>query len=877
MVTPLLRTKLHIPPARPELVPRPRLIDRLRAALSDKLTLISAPAGFGKTTLLSEGVRAGQRPVAWISLDENDNDPVRFLSYLAAALQTIDLGNEDPFPPPRSDALEPAMTALINRVSTAPTPFILVLDDYHVIKAPTVHSVTSFLLDHMPAQMHLVIATRADPPLPLARLRGRGQLTELRQSDLRFSNEETAAFLRQATGMDISGDNIEALVDRTEGWIAGLQMAAMSMAGQDEVDSFIAAFTGSHEYIVDYLTDEVLARQTEDVQTFLLQTSVLDRLSGPLCDAVTGQTGSQQMLERLQRTNMFIISLDRERRWYRHHHLFADLLKKRLHQTRPGRVADLHRRASEWYEESARALGRPPNVDSAFLGNAIQHALAADDAERALKLIEQAAEATLMRSEVATFLSWMERLPDALVRSRPTLCLFYAWALLLSNRPLGEVESLLRDVRTADEAAIRTFIATFQGQEASASILSDQVLQELPESDHLVRNLIACSESLSISMQGDVHVATHTLEEVARMAQDAGNKMVAVLTLCQLAEQHIIAGQLQRARAIYEQAASLATDERGRPLPVAGIAHIGLGTVLYEWNELDDAARHSQKGIDLGGEWAEIGVIDGYIVLAHIEQARGDAARATQLMQEAQRLAARSAYTDLDDVVVATHHVRLAIAQGDSETTSRWIEERSLEQNPPPNYHFYELEYLTLARVHLALGAAHEAACILEGLLAEAEQLHRTGKSIEILALQAMAHRARDEMAQALPALERALTLAEPEGYVRTFLDEGTPLTALLRKTAAKGVAASYASRLLAATRDTQVDSASTTQLVEPLSEREIEVLRLIASGLSNQEIADALVIALGTVKAHSSSIYGKLGVRNRAQAVTRAQELNLL
>jgi LuxR family maltose regulon positive regulatory protein len=992
MATPLLATKLYIPPVRPELVTRPRLVERLNAGLfgssaslsegrglrkgsglqkgwsfARKLTLISAPAGFGKTTLLSEWVAdfgltpAGGKPeskvqdqeskirVAWLSLDQGDNDPVRFLAYLIAAFQTIEesvgrgaLGVlQSPgfakanTPPP----VEELLTALINQINAIPGGCVLVLDDYHLVTAQLIHDALAFLLDHMPANLHLVIATRADPPLPIARLRGRGELTELRQPDLRFTPEEVTEFLNRAMGLELSGDEVVALASRTEGWIAGLQMAALAMQRQDagRTSGFIQAFTGSHRYILDYLVEEVLQRQPSSVQAFLLQTAILDRMTAPLCDAVIesqrisesanqraddlpicrfadlqfADLSGKEILEYLDRHNLFVVPLDNERRWYRYHRLFADLLRARLHQEMgaQGR-ASLHRRASAWYEHN----GLEPL--------AIDHALAAGDFERAAHLIEQTAEATLMRSEGVTFLNWVEALPDELVRARPTLCLFHAWALLMGGHPPDAVESRLQDIEgdtdliSGQVDTLRGFIAAFQGRASYASELSRQALEQLPEGDSFFRGIAAWNLSISHMLSGDVAATGQAFDEAARVGQETGNVMVAVMALCHLAEARRAQGQLHEATEIYQQAAALAVDEQGRPLPVAGMALIGLGELSREWNDLEAAARYLVEGIELSSQWGEFGTLDGYVYLARVRQAQGDEQGARDAIQKAQQIAIQFEATELDDIAVAACQARLWAAQGDIEAAMRWAEERGLEAATGAteleegglfyDHMMRQYEYITLARVLLAQGRPDEALPLLEPALAMLEQQGRHEGVLKLEILRAVTFQVQGDVVQAMVCLEHALSLAEPGGYVRAFVDEGEPMRELLRQPASRGIAPEYVSRLLAAFERGTKDQGPTTKaedspsvfrssdklragsfdklragsssvLVEPLSEREFEVLRLLTTHLSSTEIAKELCISANTVRFHIKNIYGKLGVHRRSDAIDRASELGLL
>jgi LuxR family maltose regulon positive regulatory protein len=898
----LLQTKLHVPSVRPGLVPRPHLIERLNAGLHRKLTLISTPAGFGKTTLLSEWVADCGRPIAWLSLDEGDDDPARFLAYFVAAIQTVQpdtgqsvvaaLKSSQPLP------TQAILTTLINDVAAMPERFALVLDDYHLITARPVHKALTFLLDHLPNNAHLVIATRADPPLPIARLRGRGQLTELRQADLRFTPDEASAFLNNVMRLDLSPEDVAVLEDRTEGWIAGLQMAAVSMRGQEDVAGFIRAFTGSDRYILDYLVEEVLQRQPASIQTFLLQTSILGRLTGPLCDAVcgasrdqgdTGQGNGQHILEQLEQANLFIVPLDNERRWYRYHRLFADLLLQQLQQTQPDLVPTLHRRASAWHEHNGP------------IGAAIDHALSAGDSQLAVRLVEQAAEATFMRSEIATFLKWVAALPEDVVRTRPRLCVFEAGALLLSSRPLEDIESRLRHAAEADaagqasgeRAVLDAMIASLRGDLRHGVELAHRALEFLPEDRLFLRNIAASHVRAGHLASGDVPAAIQAFGETARKSQKAGNLMVTGMALRRVAELHAIGGRLHKARAFYEQALESAVDGKGRPLPVAGMALIGLGGLFREWNDLEAATRHLTKGIELVGRWGELWSIEGYIFLAHVKQALGDVDGARAAIQSAQQQAIQFDASEMDDIIVAGHQARLSVAQGNLEAATQWVEERGLDRGigsgdsgaedkiTASYYSLHEFELTTLARVHIAQGRLDEALAVLKPLLQAAERLGRMGSAIEILALQALALRAQGDALQATTLLRRALSLAEPAGYVRTFIDEGAPMGELLRQMAARGTRLDYVSKLLAAleseTADERRTPAVAVPLVEPLSGRELQVLRLLTTSLSSTEIAGELLIAVSTVRSHIKSIYGKLNVHRRMEAIQRAKELGLL
>jgi LuxR family maltose regulon positive regulatory protein len=933
MVVPLLTTKLYIPPPRPEWVPRPRLLARLDAGLglAHRLILVSAPPGFGKTTLLSEWVAhlrsdaaAGlsfRERVAWVSLDPGDNALPRFLAYLIAALQTIEAGvgagvlgalqSPGLADAPTPSAIEPLLTALLNELAALPEPVLLLLDDYHLIEAPAIHQAMTFLLDHLPPRICLVLATRADPPLPLSRLRSRGAVTELRQADLRFTPQEAAAFLNQTMGLGLRAEEVAALETRTEGWIAGLQLASLAMqgtpalqSGGEEVAAFVKAFAGDDRYIVDYLVEEVLDRQAGAVQSFLLETSILDRLSGPLCDAlrfgsavtpgssVDRRDDSQALLEELERRNLFLVPLDGNRRWYRYHQLFADLLRHRLQQLQPDRVATLHYRASQWYE------------DNGLLADAVEHALAAGDFQRVADLIEPASWAHLSHGDASTLLEWLDALPDELLHSRPRLDLLYAWALLAAMQ-LETIEARLHEVErrmlaaetpTLDASpagqaalqairgeivAIRATLASLRGDAPTAIELAQQALDHLPAAELHLRGILADILGAAYDSSGNTAAASRAFTEAAALCQAAGNPLIALIALGNLAHLQETQGQLRQAADTCHQALELVGGLEGEPPLSVGMAEAGLGKLAYEWDQLDAAARYLEATIERGRRGGVVELVAvGCTFLVRVYQARHDLDGATDLIEEAERLVQTAGISAGSRAHLAATRARLWLQQGNLEAATHWARESGLgvddEYDP-----LRQVEYIALARLLLASAPGQpdrlaEALRLLEGLLQVTEAQGWMGQALEILALQAVALQASGELERAMDALARALSLGEPEGYIRTFVDLGAPMAELLRGAARRGIRTGYVARLLAKAPGEPVPAAP-SPLVEPLSDRELEVLRLIAAGLSNREIAQRLVITPGTAKWHANNIYGKLGVHSRTQAVARARELGLL
>jgi LuxR family maltose regulon positive regulatory protein len=891
---PLLATKLYIPPRRPGMVPRQRLVARLDEALrrQHRLTLVSAKAGTGKTTLVSEWLHQQERPAQWISLDSSDNDPHRLLSYLLAAFGQLGIESAAS----QLTSPEALVAELINDLARCAISFHLVLDDYHVIQNDWVHQAIGFLVEHQPPEMHLVLITRADPPLPLARLRGRGQITEIRDRDLRFTAEEAARFL-QVMGLDLPAEAVFTLEQQTEGWIVGLQMAAISMRGRKrdgDLAAFFEAFGGTNRYVLDYLTEEVLNQQPPAIQDFLIETSILSRMCAELCDAVRfgeteslGSSGegrdSQAILAHLDRSNLFLTPLDDERRWYRYHHLFADLVNSTLKQRQSAeQVRELHHRASRWHQAGGS------------LEEAMIHAMAAQDFERAASMIDENLVSMLSRSEAPVLLGWIEKLPEAIVRGRPWLDIYRAYTLALSGRP-DEAEPLLeaverrieRDAPQAAEymgtiAAIRSYTANLWGNTDRVMELVDLAERQLPEEQLVARGMASYALAVTHWANDDMDRAIQASLRMFEIGKRLDRLLIAVTALCDVASAKKVQGQLRQSQDYYDRAHRWLVERNGLDSRVRCIYEVGWADSLLQWNELDAAYEHATAGIEYCQRFdAPSEMTWGYVTLMRVLQAWGDSEGALDALYDAEQVLQAHRVRQALRVELETKRVSLWLEVGDIETARRWAACCNGGS---------EREQIALARLRLAEGRASDALHLLERQRALAEASGRNGRLIEILGVQALALKAEDRPQEASAVVLRAISLGRPEGYVRVFLDLGWPLYELLeRSTAGTPIGSDYVQDLLDAFRQerrarqsrlaekTPLTTTRTRAMADPLTERELEVLQLLAEGLSNKEIAGRLVVAPSTVKQHLKNIYGKLEVHSRTQAVARGQELALL
>lgn len=902
MSTTILSTKLYIPSPRSQAVLRPRLIERLNEGLRlhRKLTTISASAGSGKTTLLSQWIGGCPQPVAWLSLEKEDREPSRFFAYLLAALQTIgvDIGERVVStlhaPSPHPLPIEAIVMAMLNQITAKPDRVILVLDDYHVLDSKPIDRALGFLIEHMPPQMHVVIASRKDPDLPVARLRARNQLTEVRTPDLRFTSIETSEFMRHVMGLDLSGEDAALIASRTEGWIAGLQLAALSLQGHRDAAGFIRSFSGSHRYVLDYLIEEVLERQPESVQDFLLRTSILDRLNGSLCeyvlqredgDSPMAAVSGQETLEYLERANLFIVPLDNERRWYRYHHLFSDALRQRLSRkskdAEDGKriVAELHRRASDWHDRHD------------FWLEAFQHAAAAQDMDRAARLIEGEGMPLVFRGAIHPVLDWLDSLPKAELDARPALNVMHASALLM----VGQMNRVKRKLQAAEVhlpaeengntrdlighiASIRATLAVSKHQPEVIMTESRRALEYLSPHNLPVRTASMWTLGYAYQLLGDRAAAGRAYEEAVAISQKIGHFMIAMMATLGLGLLQEADNQLYAAAVTYRRVLELAGDP---PPPAACEAHLGLARICREWNDLDAAERHGLKALQLAGQFDQTDrAVACEVFLARLKLSRGEVREAAAMLAKADRLGRQQQFMS-QLPFIAEAQVLVLLQQGDFSEASQLAQEHGLP--------------LSQARVLLAKGQAGAALAIMEPLLAQMEAKEWADEQLKVMVVLALALHAQGDRLKAARIAAKAVAKAEPGGFIRLFIDEGPPMQELLRAASASQPIRDatgtqpmhdYLEKLLHAFEMEGLESAGKSSpsqlqlaefLIEPLSRRELEVLRLIAQGLSNRQISEKLFVALSTVKGHNRIIFDKLQATRRTEAVARARELGLL
>ena len=909
--TPILTNKLYIPSPHPDLVSRPRLIELLNAGLHNKLTLISAPAGFGKTTLLSAWSQQVSRPVAWLSLDEEDNHLARFLAYFISAIQSV---NVDPSINPENilqssqlPATETILTTIINNITTTQTPFILVLDDFHLIESQSIHQALSFLLDHLPSQLHLVIATRSDPNIPLSRLRGRGQINELRVDNLRFTTEEAGIYIHQVLGIDISAEQIATLNARTEGWIVGLQMAAVSMRSVEDIPDFISSFAGDHRHIVDYLVDEVLAQCSQNTRDFLLQTSILERMSAPLCDALTGHADGQTLLEKLEQENLFTIPLDQRREWYRYHHLFAELLRHRLRQTYPDRIEVLHTRASLWLD------------DNGFSNQAIKHALAKEDKHLAADLIERHAKTQLYQSQIQTMLEWIEPLSEEIIQERPMVCTYHAWALVFNDpgeyfakielrlvqaqQALDQVntDETLEKIVAGHSASIRALLSQppVQADHDPYTVLDFlyEAQSLLPPSEVEVRGINNVNIGYEYLHLGDTQAALEVNKAAFSEGQMGENHIVIVVSICSQAIIAYYQGKLDEAIDICENGIAIFDQflsDSSRSFPILGMLPITLGYILVEKGELEAAEIALTNGLDLLQWVGEFEILSwGHIALTRLLLLKGENEKARRLVKRLKGQWPACA------PLANTLQVQIELFSLDSEFTniesvSRWEHENQIDFETLPTFpgitpwaETEHLAHLTWIQSRITQFRQEPDSTNKSVLLASLNYLNRRLKVaqerglvfrlIECSVIKALVLDALGDSKGSLIALSKALTLAEEEGFRRVFLDKGEKMTRMLREVAKLSHSVDFSLDLIKKLDVHNGDTPSAQELVEPLTGREIEVLHLLAQGYSNREIGEQLFLALNTVKGHNRNIYGKLGVKNRTQAINRGIDLKII
>lgn len=898
MDNPLILTKFFLPPTSDKFVNRSRLLHQLDDSIREDVlvTLVCGPAGYGKTTVVSEWLHSSReiRPLkyAWLMLDRNDDDLNCFLAYFISALQQVYPGIGERvlrmLETHKPSSIPVLATLLINELSEIPSRFFLVLDDYHLITSEAIHSFIRFVVAHQPKQMCLVLITRADPPLPLNRLRVRGQLIELRQRDLSFTFDEAVEFINETMGLALTTEQVAELELQTEGWIAGLQLAALSLRIEKEPSEFFSTFSGEHEFIADYLTDEVLTSLSDSLRSFLMQTSILEQLSAPLCEAVTGQPGAQEILEQLVGANLFIFSMDNQDRWFRYHALFADLLRKRLYSSQAETINELHSRASHWFEKNNQ------------IDLAIEHAISAHDHTRVAHLIEQIAEDFLKRGKARLVLRWLETIPESNIIQYPFLASVFGFALILCGRSTQVVASLLEKTKEAgnqsefegERCMLQALLAIMKGDAIRSIQLSGKALDLLGERRPFFRSLAADTLGMGYTLAGDIPAATQAFERVVEISRQSDNTMMTIMALSNLAGLQYFHGKFQIAKTTCQQALSLAEKEFGPGTPLIGKTLLNMAEISREQGDLNKANQYFLEATRLMEEFVEIGLPIAYISLARLRMDQRDWPSAQKFIDQAKELAQDTTSTKMDDHLVEIAQARLWIGQGDLAQATEWAKQRGLLNQSPLELlsttgrnltmnEMFEVEILILIRLKMALGEPAKALELIDVLSQINEQQVYMRRTVELHVLRALTLYQMDRIDQALDDLGQSLHLGESEGYQSTFVEHGEPMAQLLYRAVERNISPVYAGQLLLVITEETPKNQSPEEpginLIEPLSDRELEVLSLIAEGLTNNEIAKRLYITLSTVKGHTTSIFGKLSVKNRTQAVVRGRSLALL
>ncbi len=891
----LLNTKLNIPPIRPSHVHRTELIQKLDKLREYKLALIVASAGYGKTSLVSEWVAQSPLKAAWFSIDAGDNDPVRFWDYFIAVIRTAfpEIGEpaltllHEPQPLP----IEMILSTLINELSALSDPLAVVLDDYHVIDSSAIHDGLIFLVEHMPSQIRLIMTTRTDPPLPLARMRVRSQLLEIRSADLRFSPPQIATFFTDVMGLALTNEEVTALDTRVEGWIAGLQLAGLALQGKRDPAEFIASFAGDHRYVLDYLGDEILDRQPEAIQQFLLQTSILERLNTDLCDTVVGVENSYSVLEHLERNHFFVVALDDRRHWYRYHRLFADFLQHRLKLKYPDRTKELHQRASQWFEQNG------------LQAEAISHALEAQDNERAAELVQGIAELLIWRrAEHNTLLGWLTALPDSVFQVYPRLYLYHAWVLHLTNQ-MSAAEQRIRDAEMTPNqadgspdplmagmlAAVHSTLTGLHQKFPETLELSRKALELLPEEAVSWRCMASINLGVTCAYIGEVQEAVEVLSYAMELSQEIGSSFAILSAFWHLSSLQTAQLSLRAAENTCQQLEHAAHMPGLQRFPTSGYIALLLGEISMERNDLDAAERNLLESAEqINPESFPLALLRAYIALSRLKTLQGDTEGAEYYWQLAEQLE-RMSNLQGRATLLSISRARRWLEQGNLEAVERWAAENQLGPDDEFSYH-REAHYLLLARFYIAKGdRVDQALYLLERMVKRAEVGQRHGSLLRALLLQAVAFHADNDGQKAAESLARAVSLAEPEQPLRVFADEGQPIALLLEKLLdmqrkgqlALPISSEYAARLLT-TMGKNAPSPTPKHrtvghLADMLSPRELEVLRLLADGLESNEIAERLFIAVDTARTHIKNIYSKLGVHSRWEAIKHAEEYHLL